>query len=252
LAANYASVVGLIGSGRTTGAHVNDRLTGASFDVRARVTINATGIWMDDVIKLRAGAESQRVVRPSKGIHLIVSADRLRISDPLLIPALTGDRFYFVVPWEGRVLIGTTDTDYDGDKENPRADSDEVGEILVAVNSYFPDVRLESRDIISTIAGLRPLIGSINAQPTTSVSREEHLFESPDGLISIAGGKLTTYRAMAKRTMDLAVRGLNVEASNSATESISIGGNCSREELSRLEKELEPEFGRDTASHLVH
>jgi glycerol-3-phosphate dehydrogenase len=252
LAANYAQVDGFIGSGRTTGAHVRDQLTGASFDVPARVVINATGVWMDDVRQLRPGAERQRVVRPSKGIHLIVSADRLRINDPWLIPAVTAHRFYFVVPWEGRILIGTTDTDYDGDKENPRANPDEVREILAAVNQYFPEAQLENGDVISTIAGLRPLIGSNDAQPTSRVSREEHLFEGKDGLISIAGGKLTTYRLMARKAMDLAVRDLGVPGRQSTTESIDIGGNCSREELSRLEQELSREFGQETASHLVH
>jgi glycerol-3-phosphate dehydrogenase len=252
LAANYALVDGFVGSGRITGAHVRDQLTGASFDVRARVIINATGVWMDDVLALRDGAEAQKVVRPSKGIHLIVSADRLRIAEPLLIPALTGHRFYFVVPWEGRVLIGTTDTDYEGDKERPQANANEVEEILGAINSYFPEARLEEADVISTIAGLRPLIGSNGAQATASVSREEQLFESKDGLISIAGGKLTTYRLMAKKTMDAAVRRLGLDGRQSTTETIDIGGNCPKEQLSGLEKQLEQEFGRETALHLVH
>src|SRR5262249_29729567 len=130
MAANYALVAGFNGSGRTTGVQVLDALTGMRFNVRARVIINATGVWIDDVIQLREGAERQRVVRPSKGIHLIVAASRLRIVEPFLIPALTSHRFYFVVPWEGRVLIGTTDTDYAGNKESPRANLDEVEEIL--------------------------------------------------------------------------------------------------------------------------
>src|SRR4030095_1258966 len=155
LAANYASVDGFKGSGgsgRISGVHVRDQLSGTSFDVRARVVINATGVWMDDVLGLREGAERKKLVRPSKGIHLIVSTDRLRIAEPWLIPALTGHRFYFVVPWEGRVLIGTTDTDYEGDKENPREDAKEVEEILSAINSYFPEARLGEEDVISTIA----------------------------------------------------------------------------------------------------
>src|SRR4029453_18888009 len=142
------------------------------------------------------------------------------IAEPWLIPALTGHRFYFVVPWEGRVLIGTTDTDYEGDKENPRADAKEVEEILNRINSYFPEARLGEEDVISTIAGLRPLIGSNGTQPTASISREEQLFESSDGLISIAGGKLTTYRLMAKKTMDLAVRRLGLDGRQSTTETI--------------------------------
>jgi len=157
-----------------------------------------------------------------------------------------------VVPWEGRVLIGTTDTDYEGDKENPRADANEVEEILRAINSYFPEARLGEADVISTIAGLRPLIGSNGTQPTSNVSREEQLFESKDGLISIAGGKLTTYRLMAKKTMDRAVRRLALDGHQSTTETIDIGGNCSKEELFNLEQQLGQDFGQETASHLVH
>ncbi len=255
LAANYASVDGFKssgGSGRISGVRVRDQLSGTNFDVRARVVINATGVWIDDVLGLREGAERQKLVRPSKGIHLIISTDRLRIAEPWLIPALTGHRFYFVVPWEGRVLIGTTDTDYEGDKENPRADANEVEEILRAINSYFPEARLGEADVISTIAGLRPLIGSNGNQPTSNVSREEQLFESKDGLISIAGGKLTTYRLMAKKTMDLAVRRLALDGRQSTTETIDIGGNCSKEELFNLKQQLGQEFGQETASHLVH
>jgi glycerol-3-phosphate dehydrogenase len=258
LAASYAPVEGFNGSGgsggagRISGVHVRDQLSGTSLDVRARVVINATGVWMDDVLGLREGAERRKVVRPSKGIHLIVSTDRLRIAEPWLIPASTGHRFYFVVPWEGRVLIGTTDTDYEGDKENPRADAEEVEEILNAINSYFPEARLGEEDVISTIAGLRPLIASDGNHPTASISREEQLFESGDGLISIAGGKLTTYRVMAKKTMDLAVSRLGLNGRQSTTETIGIGGNCSKQELFDIEKQLGQEFGGETASHLVH
>jgi len=198
-------------------------------------------------------------VRPSKGIHLLVAADRLRVTTAWLIPSLVSHRFYFVVPWEGRVLIGTTDTDYTGSKDAPRAEAAEVNEILHAINSYFPEARLEPADVIATFAGLRPLVGADGAKATADLSREEALFESSDGLISIAGGKLTTYRRMAEKTMDLVVRRLAERfgmsaAGNSRTAEIVIGGGTlSRDELERAaQRAAETEgLSLETAQHLV-
>jgi glycerol-3-phosphate dehydrogenase len=159
-----------------------------------------------------------------------------------LIPSLAAHRFYFVVPWEGRVLIGTTDTDYTGSKDAPRAEASEVSEILQAINSYFTGAQLESADVIATFAGLRPLISTGKAKDTTAVSREEEIFESNDGLISIAGGKLTTYRLMAKRAMDLAAQRLTERfgsngAGPSRTSEIALGGGL----MNRHEFEAEAE-----------
>jgi glycerol-3-phosphate dehydrogenase len=199
-------------------------------------------------------------VRPSKGVHLTVSADRLRVNSAWLIPAPSGHRFYFVVPWQGRVNIGTTDTDYDGDKDHPRAESDEINEILGAINSYFPEARLEPADVISSWAGLRPLITDPRAKKTTDVSRKEEIIETGDGLISIGGGKLTTYRLMAEHGIDLAAKRLNeksgVTTNNGAsTKNVSIsGGELGRYELASIAERwsqtenLPPE----TAQHLVY
>ena len=198
-------------SGNICGAHLHDELTGESFDVDARVVINATGVWMNDVRSLSADlSDDDKQLRPSKGIHLTVSAERLNVTTAWLIPAIGEKRFYFVVPWEGRVNIGTTDTDYSGDKDAPGAVAAEVTNILQAINAYFPSAQLEPSDVISAWAGLRPLISSGNKQQSsTAVSRKEEIFTDRDGLISLAGGKLTTYRLMAERGIDLAVEQLH-------------------------------------------
>src|SRR5262249_13332425 len=151
-------------------------------------------------------------------------------------------RFYFVVPWQGRVNIGTTDTDYNGDKDHPRAEAAEVSEILGAINAYFPEARLEPSDVISSWAGLRPLITDLGASNTAEISRKEEIIESENGLISIGGGKLTTYRLMAERGVDLAAKRLserfNLQAGGASTEDIAIGGELSRDELTRVAERL--------------
>jgi glycerol-3-phosphate dehydrogenase len=244
--ANYTRVCGFIkdADGKIAGALLRDELTGQEIECRARIVINATGVWMEDTIKLDGQAASglNKHVRPAKGIHLTVSADRLRVNAAWLIPSLASHRFYFVLPWQGRVNIGTTDTDYSGDKDHPRAEASEINEILGAINSYFPEARLEPSDVISSWAGLRPLITDPRAKKTTEVSRKEEIIESDDGLISIGGGKLTTYRLMAEHGINLAAKRLsqrfNVRANKASTEDTVIGGALVRDELANAAERL--------------
>lgn len=259
--ANYTRAAGFIKneSVKIAGAHLRDELTGAVIECRARIVINATGVWMEDTIRLNGlTADSlNKRVRPAKGVHLTVSANRLRVGAAWLIPSLTSHRFYFVVPWEGRVNIGTTDTDYNGDKDHPHAAPEEVNEILGAINAYFPEGRLDPSDVISSWAGLRPLITDLRASSTAEVSRKEEIVESENGLISIGGGKLTTYRLMAERGINLAVErlkeGFNVLANSATTKNMAIGGNLSLAELTMIAKRLSKTeaLPLETARHLL-
>jgi len=259
--ANYARVDNFLrdDGGKIAGARLCNELSGEQIRLRAIVTINATGVWMEETIKLgKPEGQSQnglrKKIRPAKGIHLTVAQDRLRVTAAWLIPSLTGHRFYFVVPWEGRVNIGTTDTDYSGGKDSPQAEAAEVVEILNAINSYFPDAHLDPSDVISAWAGLRPLITDADAKDTTAVSRKEELFETPDGLISIGGGKLTTYRAMAEHGIDLAVKRLGRPASGRTTAHLPVsGGEMSRVELEMTAKQISQhyELPTDVVRHLV-
>lgn len=261
--ANYTSVERFLrnAEGKITGAQLRDELSQEQIGLCAKVTINATGIWMEETINLNQ-TDGQPVnglsktLRPSKGIHLTVSADRLNVGAAWLIPSLTGHRFYFVVPWEGRVNIGTTDTDYEGGKDSPQAEDAEVIEILNAINSYFPSAQLDPSDVISAWAGLRPLITDTKAKDTTAVSRKEELIETFDGLISIGGGKLTTYRLMAEQGIDLAVKrlGKNAEASAQTTANLPIsGGEMSRVELEMTVKQISEhyELPKEVTRHLI-
>ncbi|MEP7338791.1 MAG: glycerol-3-phosphate dehydrogenase [Acidobacteriota bacterium] len=256
--ANYARVESFLrnANGKIIGVLLHDELSGEQIKLRAMVTINATGVWMEETIKLDGQNLNglKKKIRPAKGIHLTVAADRLRVGAAWLIPSLTGHRFYFVVPWEGRVNIGTTDTDYRGGKDSPQAETDEVIEILNAINSYFPDAQLEQSDVISAWAGLRPLITDADAKDTAAVSRKEEMIETDDGLISIGGGKLTTYRVMAEHGIDLALKRLGRTTSGQTTAGIPIsGGEMSRVELEITAKQISQhyELPMETTRHLV-
>lgn len=209
---NYASVQSFFGAPQLDGALIRDEFTGELIRVHARSIINATGVWMNETRALAGPLpETDRQLRPSKGIHLTVPAERLKVESAWLIPALGEHRFYFVVPWEDRVNIGTTDTDFTGDKDSPGALASEISQILDAINTFFPSADLTMNDVISAWAGLRPLISSGNSQvSSTAVSRKEEIFEDSDGLISLAGGKLTTFRLMAERGVDTALRRLSI------------------------------------------
>lgn len=259
--ANYTRVAGFIknGNGKIEGARLRDELSGVEIGCRARIVINATGVWMEDTLRLdNQGANGlNKRVRPAKGVHLTVPAARLRVDAALLIPSLSSHRFYFVVPWEGRVNIGTTDTDYSGDKDHPRAEPEEVNEILGAINSYFPDARLEPSDVISSWAGLRPLITDPRATDTTAVSRKDEIIESEDGLISIGGGKLTTYRLMAEHGIDLAAKRLserfNITTGPARSKDAAIGAESSSGELTITPERLSQteNLPLETARHLL-
>ncbi len=256
--ANYAKVEHYLrdAEGKITGARLLNELSGERIELRARVTINATGVWMEDMIRLDGNSAEglKKKLRPAKGIHLTIAADRLRVDAAWLIPSLTGHRFYFVVPWEGRVNIGTTDTDYSGGKDFPQAEPDEVAEILNAINSYFPEANLDTSDVISAWAGLRPLISDANAKDTTKVSRKEEMIETADGLISIGGGKLTTYRAMAEHGIDLVLKRLGKSADTRTTRDVPIsGGEMSRVELDQTAKQLASHYNlpMDVTRHLA-
>lgn len=264
--ANYARVTGFIrdADGQVNGVQLRDELTGVVLHARARQVINATGVWMEETLRLGAADQANaaapvKSVRPSKGVHLTIAAERLPVQTAWLIPALSGHRFYFVVPWAGRVNIGTTDTDYDGDKDSPRAEAEEVAEILAAINSYFPAAQLTPADVISTWAGLRPLVSDPMIKTTTAVSRKEEIFTTDDGLITLAGGKLTTYRLMAARGIELALQRLqqkfNVAArAQASTEDIVVsGGELKRAEMEGYARHLTQHAGCTlaTAQHLV-
>lgn len=207
--ANYCRVTEFLEEeGRLGGAVARDEVGGAEFEVRARCVVNATGVWADEVAALADPGEPPKL-RPSKGVHLVVAGERLGArAAAVLSPSPHGDgRYIFVVPWQGVVLLGPTDTPYAGDPDAVGVVEDDVAYIMTAANRLFPDLQLTPADIISTLVGLRPLIAA-EAATTSQLSREHRIWEGESGLVSIAGGKLTTYRTMAAEVVDLVLKRL--------------------------------------------
>jgi glycerol-3-phosphate dehydrogenase len=205
--ANYASADGfVVRDGRTAGVNVSDRLSGQRLTISARLAINATGVWADEVNQL-CDPSAQKTLRPSKGIHVVLPAEKLGNRAAVLIPSLGEQRFLFVIPWQNATVVGTTDTDYEGDMDDPKATAEEIRRVVESIAHSFPDAGIRVDDVISSFAGLRPLAGG-EAGATSQLSRREVIREDKVGLISITGGKLTAWRAMAERAVDLAVKRL--------------------------------------------
>ncbi|HEX4930884.1 MAG TPA: glycerol-3-phosphate dehydrogenase/oxidase [Gaiellaceae bacterium] len=198
LVANHARVEELLGEGGVRGALVRDQLTGERLEVRARTTVNATGVWATATQGFATATPQPHVT--SKGIHLVFRPGAIRTTTGAIIGSQAGDgRLLFVIPWEGRVYVGTTDTRYEGPLEDPVVDEESVDYILAAVAAAFPGVGHE--DVVAAWAGLRPLADHGDG-PTADLSRRHEIYEGPPGLLTVTGGKLTTYRAMAQAVVD--------------------------------------------------
>jgi len=206
-AANYAEVTGFdIADGCIKAAHVQDTQTGRTSTVRARHVVNAGGVFAQRIEEL-TGLGSQLSVEPAKGVHLVFSRDTLPMTDKAIVLPETDDgRLLFLVPWGGRVLVGTTDTQGSG-LDDPTTTERDVAYLLQTCNRYLR-VPLERRDILATYAGYRPLIKSKGADRSASakLSRSHAVLDGPAGMVSIVGGKLTTWRRMAEDTMDTVAR----------------------------------------------
>jgi glycerol-3-phosphate dehydrogenase len=200
---NHAKVVDFTRSGdRVTGARVEDRLTGRVHEVTARFVVNAAGIWGERVAALERSPAFR--IRHSKGAHVVLRAGAVRLSTALVIPETDDGRLAFIVPWAGRPLLGTTDTPYDGDLESPDAAASDVAYLLQHANRYLRRaVRVE--DVTAAWAGIRPLVAAAAAASTAGLSRDHVVSVSAGGVVSIVGGKLTSYRHMAEDAVDAIV-----------------------------------------------
>jgi glycerol-3-phosphate dehydrogenase len=197
--ASYVEATGVLSEGgRVTGVHFTDRLNGTTGTLRAHVVVAAAGPWTDQV---RALAGAPPILRPTKGIHVVVGHARLPVSNAVAFAFR--DRMLFAVPYGDYTYIGTTDTDYPGDPGQARVETDDVAYVIEAANSAFT-VDLSPDDVLSTWAGVRPLV--YEEGTPSDVGRDYEIQVGPEGFITIAGGKLTTYRAMAEDLVDGVVR----------------------------------------------
>lgn len=200
--ANYLAVTGFRkdGAGRITGAEVEDRVTGATFTVQAERFLAAAGPWADAVRRLDDPA-APGLLRLTKGVHLVLPRRRLPIEHAVVMRGRDG-RMMFAVPSAGCTYVGTTDTDHDGDPGDYRITWADVEYILDAANRLFPEAALTPEDVRAAWSGFRPLIRSGAGGDPSAASRDYKLFPSPSGLVTVAGGKLTAFRAMASHIVD--------------------------------------------------
>ena len=202
LAANYVEVTSLLKpDGRVRGAVVRDVITGETANIRANVVVNATGPWSDGVRQLDDPTAAP-LLRPTKGVHVAVPRRRVANEHAVTLLSQIDGRVMFVLPWGELSYIGTTDTDADSSPDSLRVTAADVTYLLRSANAAFPDAHLASNDVVSAWVGLRPLLREDDQANPSSVSREHRVVESAHGLITIAGGKLTTYRVMARDVVD--------------------------------------------------
>lgn len=182
---------------------VRDKLSGNKLEVKPTAVVNAAGPWVDELRALDRSRTGKRL-HLTKGVHIVLPRERLPVQQAVYFDVADG-RMIFAIP-RGRVTyVGTTDTNYDGDKDHVVATRDDATYLIDAVNEMFPPVRLTLADIESSWAGLRPLIHE-EGKSASELSRKDEIFESTSGMISIAGGKLTGYRKMAERVVDLVIQ----------------------------------------------
>jgi glycerol-3-phosphate dehydrogenase len=202
---NYARVTAFLydDQGKVSGATIQDQLGGQQFDLQASCVVNATGPWVD-TLRAEDGSLQHKHLFLTKGIHLVVSQQKFPLQQAVYFDIPNG-RMIFAIPRHDKVYIGTTDTAFEGNLEEPEITTADLQELLDAIPVMFPQVRLSLADIESTWSGLRPLIFEEGKSPS-ELSRKDEVFISPTGLVSIAGGKLTGYRKMAQKVVDLVVK----------------------------------------------
>jgi glycerol-3-phosphate dehydrogenase len=208
---SYSQVVRLEreggGDGRIRAVIVRDAFTGAEARYPCRAVILAAGAWTDEMIT-RFELPLPPILRRTKGVHLVLPHDRLPVARAITLISPVDGRVLFVIPWRGRTVVGTTDTDFEGTADQVWADAADADYLCASVNRYFPRAGITPDDVIATWAGLRPLIAPARELDESDVSREHELFVRDDGLLIIAGGKLTTYRRMAREVVRAAIKWL--------------------------------------------
>lgn len=218
---------------------IEDQHGGIAFEVRARNVVAATGPWAETL------PQSSVKLRVTKGIHVVVDRSRIAVADTVVMTE--GKRILFAIPWGERTILGTTDTDYEGPLDDVRASADDIEYVLTVVNRFFPSTKLTTADVISTWAGLRPLLADPHGNPS-DISRSHEIRHPHPGWWDVAGGKLTTYRLIAEQTVDRVIR---------ADETLTARQPCRTanepllpaHETDGVSGILPPAFARDTVEH---
>ncbi|MCD9622422.1 glycerol-3-phosphate dehydrogenase/oxidase [Rhabdothermincola salaria] len=252
--ANRVEVSGLTKDDQDRVVAVEVEADGQTLTVRTDSVINATGVWADDIRALD-DPTADATIRPAKGIHITVPWHRLRNDIAAVIPVPADKRSVFVVPWGDFSFVGTTDTDYDGPLDDPQCTPQDVQYLLDAVNGSTT-AALTVDDVVATWAGLRPLVASASPGRTADLSRRHKVQRSPSGVVTITGGKLTTYREMAADTVDevlehvLEARVLERAQRHSRTRRLRLHGAAGYEELVEDADGVSP-LGAEIVVHLA-
>ena len=223
---NYAKVTGLLkDGGKVSGVTVRDEISGESFELKGKCMVNATGIFVDEIIQMD-DREKAPMVRPSQGIHLVVDRSFLGGNDAIMIPKTSDGRVIFGVPWHNRVIIGTTDTPVNEFVLEPKPLEEEI-EFVLKTSAQYLTRPPQREDVLCVFAGLRPLAApkrNTDEKKTKEISRSHKLISSESGLITITGGKWTTYRQMAEETVDLGIKKCGLPARKCVTKDMKIHG----------------------------
>jgi glycerol-3-phosphate dehydrogenase len=249
ICANRLEVVELVGGRAEPGVRVLDRETATESFIRADNVINATGVWADRIRPEEMHSEADvPQIRPSRGTHITLRHEDLPLVAGAIVPA-GGGRSIFALPWLGRSLIGTTDDNYDGDIAHIRPSPGDVDYLLQAVNDFF-GLSLGLDQVAGAYAGVRPLIATGDSRKSVDISRKAELYETSSGLITITGGKLTTWRRMAKMAVDRLVERDGRQAP-CRTHEIPLGEPADPDALPRIEGVPEDSY-RQLAARYGH
>src|SRR5690606_31405109 len=210
-------------NGKVNGVVAKDLESGKEFQLKSRVVINATGIFVDDLLQMDVPGQ-RRLVRPSQGVHIVLDKSFLSGTSAMMIPETADGRVLFAVPWHDHIIVGTTDTPLESHSLEPVALEQEVNFILGTAGQYM--TRVPSRkDVLAVFAGLRPLAApDKDTNSTKEISRSHKLITAASGLITITGGKWTTYRKMAEDTINQAIKTGKLKPVACATKKLKIHG----------------------------
>ncbi len=247
---------------RISGVEVRDRLTGKTWSVAGKCVVLAAGAWTDEMVRRFEIPFARPLLRRTKGVHIVLPRERLPLARAITLISPVDGRVMFAIPWRERTVLGTTDTDFTGSADEVAADHADVEYLCNSGNGYFPGAQLEVSDVISTWAGLRPLIAPPENVDESDVSREHEVFSRKDGLVIIAGGKLTTYRRMAREAVEATLEllgelGESIDVKRAATKQRPLPGavdlaQADLEGVAAVGRKLMANFGLDldTATHL--
>ncbi|MFX1339439.1 MAG: FAD-dependent oxidoreductase [Promethearchaeota archaeon] len=197
-AVNYCEVLDyLMNNGKIIGVKCKDLINNTDFEIKGTLVINATGIWTDNLVKNYPDDVPEPLIRPTKGVHIQYKRKHVKHNHALGLRSISDNRFFFVIPRGDYTILGTTDTDYKGDLKNPFCTKEDTDYLIQSVKYHLPAAELEYENILSTYAGIRPLVMQ-KGKSESDVSRKHIIFFSDDGLLTITGGKLTAWRAMAE------------------------------------------------------